>query len=188
MRGRTEYYNKGWDPLADYLRDRGEYEDGGDISGYFSRQRSGSAAEVFQIFDGSVAGKVMTLSILWEVCDNRGLAGVGHLRLQLGPSQDWTLQLRTITRRRLVAGAERRIHLAAFVDVARRRAAPFRHAGDSRRLLLLFSRRKKTNFQIRATLKYIQDNQFPAVTVFRDNRPHYYRRDEHSGIWTPVRY
>ena len=47
---------------------------------------------------------------------------------------------------------------------------------------------EKTNFQIRATLKYIQDNQFPAVTVFRDNRPHYYRRDEHSGIWTPVRY
>jgi len=42
--------------------------------------------------------------------------------------------------------------------------------------------------QIRATLKYIQDNQFPAVTVFRDNRPHYFRRDEHSGLWTPVRY
>jgi protein N-terminal asparagine amidohydrolase len=42
--------------------------------------------------------------------------------------------------------------------------------------------------QVRATLKYIQDNQFPAVTVFRDNRPHYFRRDEHSGIWTPVRY
>lgn len=43
-------------------------------------------------------------------------------------------------------------------------------------------------FQIRATLKYIQDNQFPAVTVFRDNRPHYFRRDEHSGTWQPVRY
>ncbi|KAJ9588483.1 hypothetical protein L9F63_018139, partial [Diploptera punctata] len=35
--------------------------------------------------------------------------------------------------------------------------------------------------QIRATLKYIQDHPFPAVTVFRDNRPHYYRRDENSG-------
>ena len=42
--------------------------------------------------------------------------------------------------------------------------------------------------QIRATLKYIQDNQFPAVTVFRDNRPHYFRRDEHSGTWQPIRY
>ncbi|XP_060535049.1 protein N-terminal asparagine amidohydrolase [Cylas formicarius] len=45
--------------------------------------------------------------------------------------------------------------------------------------------------QIRAALKYIQENQFPAITVFRDNRPHYFRRDEHSGTWipvTPVRY
>ncbi|XP_025602936.1 protein N-terminal asparagine amidohydrolase [Athalia rosae] len=42
--------------------------------------------------------------------------------------------------------------------------------------------------QIRATLKYIQDNQFPAVTVFRDNRPHYYGRDETTGLWQPVRY
>ncbi|KAL0270926.1 UNVERIFIED_CONTAM: hypothetical protein PYX00_008197 [Menopon gallinae] len=42
--------------------------------------------------------------------------------------------------------------------------------------------------QIRATLKYIQDHPFPAVTVFRDNRPHYYRRDEASGTWTPIRY
>ncbi|XP_015184955.1 PREDICTED: protein N-terminal asparagine amidohydrolase isoform X1 [Polistes dominula] len=42
--------------------------------------------------------------------------------------------------------------------------------------------------QIRATLKYIQDNQFPAVTVFRDNRPHYYRRDEATGVWQPIRY
>ncbi|XP_067002297.1 protein N-terminal asparagine amidohydrolase [Anabrus simplex] len=42
--------------------------------------------------------------------------------------------------------------------------------------------------QIRATLKYIQDHPFPAVTVFRDNRPHYYRRDENSGQWTPIRY
>ncbi|KAF7386720.1 hypothetical protein HZH68_012374 [Vespula germanica] len=42
--------------------------------------------------------------------------------------------------------------------------------------------------QVRATLKYIQDNQFPAVTVFRDNRPHYYRRDEATGVWQPIRY
>lgn len=42
--------------------------------------------------------------------------------------------------------------------------------------------------QIRATLKYIQDNPFPAVTVFRDNRPHYFRRDELSGFWIPFRY
>lgn len=43
-------------------------------------------------------------------------------------------------------------------------------------------------FQVRATLKYIQDNQFPAVTVFRDNKPHYYRRDETTGFWQPMRY
>ncbi|CAA9996691.1 unnamed protein product [Nesidiocoris tenuis] len=41
---------------------------------------------------------------------------------------------------------------------------------------------------MRATLKYIQEHPFPAVTVFRDNRPHYYRRDEISGTWTPFRY
>lgn len=41
---------------------------------------------------------------------------------------------------------------------------------------------------VRATLKYIQDNQFPAVTVFRDNRPHYYRRDEATGVWQAIRY
>ncbi|XP_045464482.1 protein N-terminal asparagine amidohydrolase isoform X1 [Harmonia axyridis] len=40
--------------------------------------------------------------------------------------------------------------------------------------------------QLRATLKYIQDNQFPAITVFRDNKPHYFRRDEQSGTWIPV--
>lgn len=42
--------------------------------------------------------------------------------------------------------------------------------------------------QVRSTLKYIQDNQFPAVTVFRDNRPHYYQRDETTGCWQLVRY
>ncbi|XP_015511689.1 protein N-terminal asparagine amidohydrolase [Neodiprion pinetum] len=41
---------------------------------------------------------------------------------------------------------------------------------------------------VRTTLKYIQDNQFPAVTVFRDNRPRYYRRDEVHGGWQPMRY
>lgn len=42
--------------------------------------------------------------------------------------------------------------------------------------------------QIRTTLKYIQDNPFPDITVFHDNRPHYYRRDEHTGLWIPFRY
>jgi len=42
--------------------------------------------------------------------------------------------------------------------------------------------------KIRAALKYIQEHQFPAVTVFRDNRPHYYRRDDHTGMWAPFRY
>ncbi|XP_075224228.1 N-terminal amidohydrolase 1 [Lycorma delicatula] len=42
--------------------------------------------------------------------------------------------------------------------------------------------------QIRATLKYIQEHPFPAVTVFRDNRPHFFRRDENSGTWVPFRY
>ncbi|KAL7288143.1 protein N-terminal asparagine amidohydrolase [Trichogramma pretiosum] len=41
---------------------------------------------------------------------------------------------------------------------------------------------------IRATLKYIQENPFPSVTVFRDNKPHYYRRDEVTGCWQPIRY
>lgn len=41
--------------------------------------------------------------------------------------------------------------------------------------------------QIRATLQYIHDNQFPAITVFRENRPHYFRRDE-TGMWVPVSY
>lgn len=42
--------------------------------------------------------------------------------------------------------------------------------------------------QVRATLKFIQDNQFPAITVFRENRPLYYRRDENTGLWQHVRY
>lgn len=42
--------------------------------------------------------------------------------------------------------------------------------------------------QIRATLKFIQEHPFPAVTVFPDNRPHYYRRDEHTGCWVVMRY
>ncbi|OWR48479.1 putative asparagine amidohydrolase isoform 1 [Danaus plexippus plexippus] len=41
---------------------------------------------------------------------------------------------------------------------------------------------------IRVTLKFIQQHPFPAVTVFPDNRPHYYRRDEQSGCWVPVRF
>ncbi|XP_052567450.1 protein N-terminal asparagine amidohydrolase-like, partial [Culex pipiens pallens] len=42
--------------------------------------------------------------------------------------------------------------------------------------------------QVRATLRYIQDNPFPAVTVFRNNNPHYFRRDENTGCWSPVRF
>ncbi|XP_055920646.1 protein N-terminal asparagine amidohydrolase [Eupeodes corollae] len=42
--------------------------------------------------------------------------------------------------------------------------------------------------QMRSTIKFIQENQFPAITVFRDNRPRYYRRDETTGCWAPVRY
>ncbi|XP_066159261.1 protein N-terminal asparagine amidohydrolase-like [Euwallacea fornicatus] len=40
--------------------------------------------------------------------------------------------------------------------------------------------------EMRETLKYIRDHPFPAVTIFGDNRPHYFRRDEHTGLWTPV--
>ncbi|XP_061388313.1 protein N-terminal asparagine amidohydrolase [Musca vetustissima] len=39
---------------------------------------------------------------------------------------------------------------------------------------------------MRATIKFIQENQFPAITVFRDNRPRYYRRDETTGCWTLI--
>ncbi|KAH8400894.1 hypothetical protein KR009_001676 [Drosophila setifemur] len=42
--------------------------------------------------------------------------------------------------------------------------------------------------QTRATIKFIQENQFPAVTVFRDNRPRYFRRDDATGCWVLVRY
>ncbi|CAH2039831.1 unnamed protein product, partial [Iphiclides podalirius] len=42
--------------------------------------------------------------------------------------------------------------------------------------------------QIRVTLKFIQQHPFPAVTVFPDNRSHYYRRDEQTGCWVPMRF
>lgn len=42
--------------------------------------------------------------------------------------------------------------------------------------------------QLRSTLRYIEQNQFPAVTVFRDNRPHYFQRDEMTGCWAQTRY
>lgn len=41
---------------------------------------------------------------------------------------------------------------------------------------------------IRATLKFIQQHPFPAVTVFPDNRAHYYRRDEQTGCWISMRF
>ncbi|XP_070140327.1 protein N-terminal asparagine amidohydrolase isoform X1 [Drosophila kikkawai] len=40
--------------------------------------------------------------------------------------------------------------------------------------------------QTRATIKFIQENQFPAVTVFRDNRPRYFRRDDATGCWVLI--
>ncbi|XP_041987784.1 protein N-terminal asparagine amidohydrolase isoform X2 [Aricia agestis] len=41
---------------------------------------------------------------------------------------------------------------------------------------------------IRMMLKFIQQHPFPAVTVFPENRAHYYRRDEQTGCWMPVRF
>ncbi|KAK8774095.1 hypothetical protein V5799_011373 [Amblyomma americanum] len=41
--------------------------------------------------------------------------------------------------------------------------------------------------QVRAALKYIQQHPFPGVTVFPDNRPHYFRKDE-GGAWIPFCY
>lgn len=41
--------------------------------------------------------------------------------------------------------------------------------------------------KIRAALKYMHDNPFPAVTVFQENRPRYFRKEE-SGSWVPIRY
>lgn len=40
---------------------------------------------------------------------------------------------------------------------------------------------------MRATLKHIQQHPFPAVTVFPENRPHFFRKDE-SGEWILLHY
>ncbi|KAF8792398.1 Protein N-terminal asparagine amidohydrolase like protein [Argiope bruennichi] len=40
--------------------------------------------------------------------------------------------------------------------------------------------------QVRATLKYIQQNPFPGITVFPDNRPHFYQKDETDGEYTSI--
>lgn len=40
-------------------------------------------------------------------------------------------------------------------------------------------------FQVRDVLKHIKEHPFPAVTIFPDNRPHYFRRDN-LGAWTPA--
>lgn len=37
---------------------------------------------------------------------------------------------------------------------------------------------------VRETFKYIQQHPFPLVTVFPDNRPHLFRKDE-QGLWVP---
>ncbi|XP_023230791.1 protein N-terminal asparagine amidohydrolase-like [Centruroides sculpturatus] len=41
--------------------------------------------------------------------------------------------------------------------------------------------------QVRETLKYIQQHPFPGVTVFPDNRPHFFQKDE-SGMWVQICY
>ncbi|KAF2360913.1 Protein N-terminal asparagine amidohydrolase [Trinorchestia longiramus] len=38
---------------------------------------------------------------------------------------------------------------------------------------------------VRGVLQLIKDHPFPAVTMFPNNRPHYFRRDRH-GAWAPV--
>jgi len=40
--------------------------------------------------------------------------------------------------------------------------------------------------EIRESLKHIQDHPFPEITIFQENRPRYYRKDEH-GQWIYVR-
>lgn len=41
--------------------------------------------------------------------------------------------------------------------------------------------------QVRETLKYIQQHPFPGVTVFPDNRPHFFQKDE-NGMWVQICY
>ena len=40
--------------------------------------------------------------------------------------------------------------------------------------------------QTRSALKHIEQHPFPAVTIFPENRPHYYRMND--GMWIQVRY
>ncbi|CAG2180318.1 unnamed protein product [Oppiella nova] len=40
----------------------------------------------------------------------------------------------------------------------------------------------------KATLKFIQQHPFPGVTIFPDNRPRYYRKDDLTGQWVPICY
>lgn len=35
---------------------------------------------------------------------------------------------------------------------------------------------------MKSTLKHIQEHPFPEITIFPENRPRYYRKDEH-GNW-----
>jgi len=39
----------------------------------------------------------------------------------------------------------------------------------------------------RSALKHIRDHPFPAITIFPDNRPRYFRKDE-AGNWIQVRF
>lgn len=42
--------------------------------------------------------------------------------------------------------------------------------------------------QARSTLKHIQEHPFPAISIFPDGRPHYFRKDEMTGQWLPITY
>ncbi|XP_043229566.1 protein N-terminal asparagine amidohydrolase-like [Amphibalanus amphitrite] len=42
--------------------------------------------------------------------------------------------------------------------------------------------------QVRTSLKHIQEHPFPAITIFPDGRPHYFRKDQLSGQWVQIRY
>ncbi len=39
---------------------------------------------------------------------------------------------------------------------------------------------------VRSTLKRIKDDPYPAVTIFHNNSPRYYRKDSVSGHWIRV--
>ncbi|KAK2727755.1 hypothetical protein QYM36_008295 [Artemia franciscana] len=42
--------------------------------------------------------------------------------------------------------------------------------------------------KIRAALNFIRKHQFPAITVFPDGRPKFYRKIENGGMWIEIQY